>query len=500
MTTSAPRHLNFARRSFLPRMIGLALGFLMVASVLVQRGAPGWMWIGPALHCFAGPHVAWWLARRAADPREAERRNLLADHFFGGMWTALMAFNVLPAVLTLCLLCMNSMAGGGRALVLRGLLLHGAGIGLGLLVFGVQWEPASTMTTVLASLPVLVMQPIAISLTAHLAINKLQSKRAELEHQGRHDGLSGLFNRAHWESLVELEFDRCKRSAQPAALVLADLDHFKRVNDLHGHAAGDAAIRGFAHLLRQQLRRTDAPGRYGGEEFGMLLPDTTAGAAREVIERLRQRLHDKPLLEGAVVTASFGVAELTPDVESHTEWLRLADQMLYRAKHLGRDRIAVLGEAEGAPSVAPSPAGTSPHGDCAAALRDSALLPLLLSGLDLSDAPLALFDPSDRLALANPAFIRLYHVQPEARSFTDIFRHCHAHGMGPRVDSEGGIEAWLRKADAKRRSRPWRSFPVEMVDGRRFWALETSFRDGWVLLTMHQAHEPATVAQPVADA
>lgn len=481
----SPRHLNFARRSFVPRMIGLALGFVMLASVLVQRDVPGWMWVGPVLHCFGGPHLAWWLARRARDPREAERRNLLADHLFGGMWTALMAFNVLPAVLTLCLLSMNSVAGGGRVLVLRGLLLHAAGVALGLVVFGVHWEPASNMTTVLASLPILVMQPIAISLTANLAINKLQSKRAELEHQGRHDGLSGLFNRAHWESLVQLEFERCRRSGQPAALVLADLDHFKRVNDLHGHAAGDTAIRRFAATLRQQLRRTDVPGRYGGEEFGMLLPDTPAAAARDVIERLRRSLHDRPLLDGQVVTASFGVAELTPEIDSPAVWLRLADQMLYRAKHLGRDCIAVLGEADehAAPRVLHGEASSLP--DCITALGDSAMLPMLLSGLDASESPLALFDPSDRLALANPAFIRLYHVQPGARSFGDIVRHCHGRGIGPVVDG-GGIEAWLRQADAKRRSKPWRSFDVEMADGRHFRAAETSFREGWVLLVMHR--------------
>jgi diguanylate cyclase (GGDEF)-like protein len=495
--------MGSARRSYLPRTAGLALGFLMLAAVLWQRQAPATVWTISVLYCFGFPHLAWWLARRAPDPRRAEKRNLLVDPFFGGLATAAMAFNVLPSVLTLSLLSMNSVAGGGPALLLRGLAWHAFGVACGVAAVGLHWVPEPTLLGVLACIPVMVVQPIAISFTARLAIRKLQNKRSELEHRGRHDGLSGLFNRSHWESLVHAEFERCRRAPQHATLVMADLDHFKRINDLHGHAAGDEAIRRFAGTLRRELRLNDAAGRYGGEEFGLLLPGTSAAAAREVIERFRRTLQEQPLLDVVPVTASFGAVELTPDIDSHTAWLRLADQMLYRAKHLGRDRIAVLGDAE---RDADQPGGhteaaVAPHARGMAALDDRAVLSHLLGGFELSGSALALFDPMDRLTLANPAFTALYDVQPTARCFADVMRHCHGKRVGPSISSDD-IDGWLRMADGKRRSQPHRSFTVDMVDGALYRASETSFSDGWVLVMLNEvtaAQRPQTVEREAAD-
>ena len=477
-------HRNFARRSYLSRMAGLALGFVMTAAVLLQNQSPLWYWIGPAVHCFVGPQIGWWLARRAANPREAERRNLLADHFLGGIWMVSMQFNLLPCVLTVSLLSMDSMAGGGARLLWRGLLWQLAGVLLGIAVFGWHWQPASSLATVLACLPLMICQPILISYIARKAIHRLKKQSLELRHQSQHDGLSGLFNRTHWERLVRAEFVRFRRHGEAAVLVLADLDYFKRINDLHGHAAGDEAIRRFSAALSRVLRETDICGRYGGEEFGVLLPLTSAAAAREVLDRLRRDLHEQPLLEEAMVTASFGVAELTADVPSVEAWLRLADQMLYRAKHLGRDCVVVLGEQSAVTVPGPLEAPSAqPSYSTLRTLGDPMKVARLLSGLDMGDVPLALFDPSDRMAVANPAFLTLFAVPRDAVSFGDIIRHCHAQRVGPNVVSDD-IEAWLRAADAKRRSQPQRNFLVDTCDGRWYRASETSYSDGWILLLL----------------
>ncbi len=491
-------HLGFARRSYLSRMVGLALGFVMTAAVFIQNATPAWMWIGPALHCFVGPHVAWWLARRATNPREAERRNLLADHFLGGVWMALMQLNLLPSVLAVSLLSMDTMAGGGVSLVVRGLVLQALGIALGVVLFGLHIQLDAARWTVLACLPLLVCQPILISHIARKAIHRLKQQSLALEHQSQHDGLSGLYNRSHWEQLVRAEFARFRRQGQPAVLVMADLDHFKRINDLHGHAAGDQAICRFAAALNRVLRETDVCGRYGGEEFGVLLPMTSADAARDVLDRLRRDLHAQQLLDGALVTASFGVAELTADVPNVEAWLRLADQMLYRAKHRGRDCVVVLGEEGGAtqpgalvPTFARSSYSTP------ALLTDPLRVSQLLTGLDISEAPFALFDPSDRLATANPAFLKLFAVPPDALNFRDIIRNSYLHQVGPRIATDD-IEAWLRAADGKRRSQPQRNFLVDMVDGRWFHLFETSYSDGWLMLLLFETHPPAANVQPVA--
>lgn len=325
-------------------MAGLALGFLMFAAVMYQRQAPLWYWIGPVLHSFAMPHIGWWLARRATNPREAERINLLVDHFLSGIWMAPMGFSLLPCVLSVTLTSMDSLAGGGGRLVWRGLILQAIGVALGVAVFGFVWQPESSLMTVLACLPVLIFQPFVVSFVALSAIRQLTVKGIELERLNRHDGLSGLFNRSHWEQMVRAEFARFRRSGEPVVLVLADLDNFKRINDTYGHAVGDETIRRFAATLRGVLRETDVCGRYGGEEFGILLPLTGAIAAKEVIERLRRELHKHPLIEEAVVTASFGMVELDRNFVSVEEWLRVVDKMLYQAKHLGRDRVVELDE------------------------------------------------------------------------------------------------------------------------------------------------------------
>ncbi|HSI56563.1 MAG TPA: diguanylate cyclase [Ideonella sp.] len=482
-------HLGFAKRNHLARSFGLLLGLLGVATALHVQGAPGWMWIPPMLHCLLWPHLAWWLARRADDPRQAEHRNLLVDHACGGAWTALMCFSVVPGAAALGLMSMNTMAGGGPRLLRHGLLAHAAGLLAGVLVFGLRWQPATDLLTTLACVPMLLLQPIAIGHTASLALRKLNHKHTELERQSRQDGLSGLYNRSHWEALVEAEFKRCRRSGQAATLVLTDLDHFKHINDAYGHAAGDAVIRRFAELLKSGLRLADVPGRYGGEEFGILLPGTAIAEAREVVERLREQLHQAPLMDGVVVTASFGAVELSAEIEHGNAWVRMADQMLYRAKHLGRDRLAMPGEPvpfdpatlTGQP---PAASGLAAPGGYSAALSQ------LLRGLGGLGTPMALFDPSDRLGLATPSFMALYAVQPQAMAFGDIMRHCHAQRIGPRIETLD-IAAWLRAADNKRRSVPQRSFDVDMWDGRWFRVTETSYSDGWLVLVMNERVAPS---------
>ena len=487
---SSPSHLGFARRSHYARTVGLALGFLMFAAVLYQNGAPLWVWLGPAVHCFLGPHIGWWLACRAPNPRNAERRNLLADQFLSGIRMVPMQFSVLPCVLTMTLTGMDSVAGGGWRLFVRGLALQALGVGVGVLVLGFQWQPQSSMLTVLACLPLLVLHPFAVGYIALHAVQRLNVKRLELERLSQHDGLSGLFNRSHWEHLVRGEFARYRRQGEPVVLVLADLDHFKRLNDAHGHAAGDEAIRRFAQSLVRVLRETDVCGRYGGEEFGILLPFADATAAKEVIERLRRDLHEHPLLEGATVTASFGMVELTRNIDSVEVWLRQVDQMLYYAKNKGRYRVVERGDLteSGFAALDLQPARTSYSS--LSAVRDPLQLSRLIAGLEMGDVPIALFNPADALAVASPAFVALFHVQPQAGTFDDIIRHCHAHQVGLSIATDD-IEAWLRAANAKRRGQVQRNFLIGAIDGRWFRVFETAFSDGWVLMQLFEAAPPA---------
>jgi diguanylate cyclase (GGDEF)-like protein len=157
------------------------------------------------------------------------------------------------------------------------------------------------------------------------------------------DALTGLPNRRSLEAAIaELQAER-----RPYAFVMADLDHFKRLNDAQGHEAGDRALKLFAEVLRAHVRQSDVAARWGGEEFALLFRDATAGQVAEVLERIRGGLAEALCASGSVpFTASFGAAD-SAMAASQGEIARLADEALYASKQRGRDRVSISGQADG---------------------------------------------------------------------------------------------------------------------------------------------------------
>lgn len=468
-------YLAFPHRIHLLRSVGMALVFVMMATVLHTLDAPWPLWAGPVLHCFAWPHLAAWLSRRSPRVNRAEKRNLLLDHLFAGLWVPLLDFNLLACAVVLALLGMVGAAVGNPRSIAKGLAMYVLGIAGGALLFGVAWQPAPSMLTVLGCLPVLLLVPVGLGFTTYRTVEDLRNKHNELERLSWYDGLSGLFNRSHWEAAVRSEFNRCRRTNQPATLVLIDLDHFKQVNDLYGHATGDQAIRNFAQLLRDNLREFDVPGRYGGEEFGVLLPHTGPKEALELVNRLREKLHATPLLEHFTVTASFGISGLTADIENHGNWIRLTDQMLYNAKYNGRDRVIVLGREHGA-GAATGPELLRPT----MSPRKPVILSQLLQGIDASEAPIAMFDPSDRLVMANAAYLKVHHLPPGIDHFEAIIHSLHARRVGPVIEAETAGE-WIARIARVRRQRPRHVFTLRTHEGQEFRGVETCFNGGWII-------------------
>ncbi|QLF91722.1 diguanylate cyclase [Pseudomonas sp. ABC1] len=176
--------------------------------------------------------------------------------------------------------------------------------------------------------------------------HQLQAANRELQRLSSTDRLTGLYNRGHWEERLRQEFARYSRSGGQASLVMFDIDHFKRINDSYGHQTGDAVIRRVADAVRMTVRDSDIAGRYGGEEFAVLLPDTDRDGARIFAERLRGAVQEQRVsYEGQSVcfTISLGVAESTQAVLGAEQLIAMSDRALYESKAQGRNRTSLYG-------------------------------------------------------------------------------------------------------------------------------------------------------------
>jgi two-component system cell cycle response regulator len=172
---------------------------------------------------------------------------------------------------------------------------------------------------------------------------QLLEANERLRHMSQTDALTGLDNRRHLEERLEEMFEHARRLSEPFACVMCDLDRFKSVNDTYGHQAGDAVLKQFARILRNEVREIDRVGRYGGEEFMLLLPGTVLDAAVTFAERVRKEVEGHTFtFDGTSIcrTASFGVSAWPhPRIGNTDVLVRAADDALYVAKETGRNRV-----------------------------------------------------------------------------------------------------------------------------------------------------------------
>lgn len=179
------------------------------------------------------------------------------------------------------------------------------------------------------------------------ALRKLRIERLndELKHMSRIDGLTGLFNRRYWQEQFDREYKLACRKQGRKSVMMLDIDHFKKVNDTYGHQAGDEVIRVLARVIQKSIRETDLAGRYGGEEFAIVLEDSDVDNAQKVGERIRRLAEAMSVeYEGHQIqfTVSIGVCEYTPAIASSMAWLDYADKALYLSKKGGRNRVTTL--------------------------------------------------------------------------------------------------------------------------------------------------------------
>lgn len=179
-----------------------------------------------------------------------------------------------------------------------------------------------------------------------VALNKqaFQDANTKLEHLSHTDSLTQLHNQGFWRECCAAEYKRHTRTQQASSMIMLDIDHFKKVNDNYGHPFGDEVIREVANCLRKNMRETDIAGRYGGEEFTLILVDTDLENAKFVAERIRKSVEEFDFhYQGKLVkvTISLGISHITGNIRDYRSWIKTADLGLYIAKDSGRNQVGI---------------------------------------------------------------------------------------------------------------------------------------------------------------
>lgn len=245
--------LRFARRVRLPRAVGLGWMFLPIAAVLASQPIAGGWWLFLVGWSFVWPHLAWQLASKAIDPLSREIYNLKADAILAGVWVGVMGVNVLPSTALLMMMCMNLMGAGGLRLFIAGMVLMVVSCLVTLQLTGITVAFRSAPLEWWFSLPVIVIYPLLFAWVSYQTATKLAEHKRRLQVMSMRDGMTGVYNRRHWEILLRNEFDNCRRYHRDATLLIIDIDHFKSINDTWGHDVGDEAIIALTRQLQMTL-------------------------------------------------------------------------------------------------------------------------------------------------------------------------------------------------------------------------------------------------------
>ena len=371
------------RINYRMRVASFALAFVAVALHIYQKNHSPAIWLLLGGVFFVYPHVQYWRVSRAAKPLAVELRNLLVDSLLLGAVVAAIGF---PLWITfsagIAALTNNAINKGWRGVAHNAVALAVGSVAWGA-IMGFNFSPQTDLPTTVFCMISVSWYLLALSNFSFTRNRQLRDTRETLRHreselltanqalqrnlreiegleknlretdlvhsklsdQANRDPLTHLYNRRYLDSSLMQALARCQRAGQPLALMLVDIDHFKKINDTHGHQAGDEVLKSLGARLAAMARAGDVACRYGGEEFILFMPGMTLDTAYDRAEELRTSFASEAVLYGGVslrATLSVGIAVYPQHADSAEDLIRLADVALYQAKDEGRNRTGVL--------------------------------------------------------------------------------------------------------------------------------------------------------------
>lgn len=337
--------MTLPRRFYFPRCIGLGLGFLAIyPSLPWGTSQHALTLVLLATYCFLWPHAAYLLARRSSRAIGVERRNMLVDACAAGFFAGLTGVDPIPSVAVVAMVSMNNMAMGGPRFMLVGALLSVVGATLGYLMLQASPETAAHRQ-VLTSIPLLILYPISLGYVCYRTARSMQHQKKQLSTMSRTDYLTGLLNRSALNEVMENLIGSQAVHLRHNVVALIDVDGFKQINDRLGHSAGDGILKDISEIMRLCIRKHDTIGRYGGDEFCVILRDISHAEALQILEQMRARAHDASFkdgtMEAALGTLSIGAAFYHPLSNSAAKWIDRADHAMYEAKKNGRNHVVI---------------------------------------------------------------------------------------------------------------------------------------------------------------
>lgn len=344
------------RMNWRNRSLFFAMLFVVLGSHLLAVGGTAWAWALLALNCLVYPHVVYWRGLRASNPRQTEIRHMDLDIVLAGIWCTALGFPLWIVFIVCAAGCTNEVVFHGAQGGLRLVAALVLGSVIGALVFPLAWRPETDLRTTLLCMGALLLHLYGFArdgynraLEQHRAhrqmrvqFDEIRSLQAQLREQALRDPLTGLFNRRHTDTALPHALERSRVAGTPLALLMIDVDHFKRINDTHGHAAGDAMLQALASLLQSHARAGDLASRMGGEEFLLVLDNTSLAQGHARAQALRAAFEALEVVHGTTrlrATLSCGLAACPDHGHDAPALVAAADSALYAAKQAGRNRV-----------------------------------------------------------------------------------------------------------------------------------------------------------------